>query len=162
MRNGLGWQSSLIEGRSSARERLPLGHMWTAPASQGAFRLWIRSLASICRPFGAPIANAGQDGFRDGSSDQSDGFEEAMAEYGIPRIDDRSITPSTHHLVSSGIGSAPFSAVFRCTAKLQLPALRGLLPVHVGFAAHHALPCDTGDLVGEGRRDQLGGLRLSI
>jgi hypothetical protein len=66
------------------------------------FGLWVRS-----------HMNAGQDGFRDESSKQSCDPMEAMGVHGVSRVVDRSITPSAHHLASSGIGSARLQ--FRCS-----------------------------------------------
>jgi hypothetical protein len=57
--------------------------------------LWVRS-----------HMNAGQDGFRDKGSKQSSDLETATGFIGVSHVVDRLITPSAHHLASSGIGSA--------------------------------------------------------
>jgi hypothetical protein len=81
--------------------------MWTTPSSQVSLQsfdqiacvhmsgLWVRS-----------HMNAGQDGFRDKGSKQSSDLETATGFIGVSHVVDRLITPSAHHLASSGIGSA--------------------------------------------------------
>jgi hypothetical protein len=58
--------------------------------------------------------NAGQDGFRDKGTKQRCDLREGAIEFiGASRVVDRSITPSAHHLASSGIGSARLQAYVR-------------------------------------------------
>ena len=46
--------------------------------------------------------NAGQDGFRDKSSKQNGDLKRATGKCGMSLVGDRLITPSAHHLASSG------------------------------------------------------------
>jgi hypothetical protein len=46
--------------------------------------------------------NAGQDGFRDKSSKQNGDLKRATGKCGMSLVGDRLITPSAHHLTSSG------------------------------------------------------------
>jgi hypothetical protein len=94
--------------RRASPRRNSITHMWTAPSSQGVLQFLIRSLASICPAcLVRSHMNAGQDGFRDGSSKQGSDLVEGhwIASECLPSSD-RSITPSAHSLASSGIGSA--------------------------------------------------------
>ena len=81
--------------------------MWTAPSSQGVLQCFDQiACVHMSGLFVRSHMNAGQDGFRDESSKQMSDLIEGHWECGMSLIVDRLITPSAHHLASSGIGSA--------------------------------------------------------
>jgi hypothetical protein len=81
--------------------------MWTAASSQVALQSFDQiACVHMSGLLVRSHMNAGQDGFRDRGSKQSSDLEGATGSIGVSRVVDRMITPSAHHLASSGIGSA--------------------------------------------------------
>src|SRR5260370_38518656 len=119
--------------------------MWTAPVAQELFEVGSDRLHPYVRPFGAASLTAGQDGFRDASSNQPHDLASANGSHGLSRTLDRSILPSTPL-------AAPARPVRRAYRSADLLGGERRCTKHprgvVILSCRHKLPGDTGNLVG--------------
>ena len=131
--------------------------MWTAPVAQEVYRSDRIACIHMSGLLVRSLWTAGQDGFRDASSNQPRDLGSADGSHGMSRTSDRSILPS-----------APLAAWARPSrGEPRLADLSGgsrgcsLHPCAVvTLPRHHQLPGRAGILVGERHRCEFGRLAL--
>src|ERR1700674_4937599 len=97
------WHGRLGASPLASVKRLSIFHMWTTPSLQGVLQCFDQiACVHMSGLFVRSHMNAGQDGFRDKSSKQNGDLKRATGKCGMSLVGDRLITPSAHHLASSG------------------------------------------------------------
>ncbi len=121
-------------------------HMWTAPVAQELFEVGSDRLHPYVRPFGAASLTAGQDGFRDASSNQPHDLCQANGSHGLARIPDRLIL--LHLLLQLRFDQRRHDTASR-RSQSGRGRRSGINPRPVAFACRHQLPGDPRHLVGK-------------